>query len=84
MNKHFSHGHNARNYELTMIASRHYWNTIMPLVSQPIERELLKQPLRIILESIADIAADKDKKTTKTTGDAITEQKVTQVNVNFR
>ncbi|KAK7482059.1 hypothetical protein BaRGS_00026751 [Batillaria attramentaria] len=50
---------NAGNYELVMTAARHYWNASIELVSQPIERELLKEPLKIILECIA---ATSDKK----------------------
>ena len=52
----------ANNYELVMTAARHYWNAAIPLVSQPIERELLKEPLKIILECIA---ATTDKKVKK-------------------
>ena len=44
-----------------MTAARHFWNASIPLVSQPIERELLKEPLKIILECIA-ATADKEKK----------------------
>ncbi|XP_035825239.1 cilia- and flagella-associated protein 46 [Aplysia californica] len=54
----------AGNYELVMIAARHFWNTCIALVGQPIERELLKEPLKIILECIA-ATADKAKKEEK-------------------
>ncbi|XP_076434592.1 cilia- and flagella-associated protein 46-like isoform X2 [Babylonia areolata] len=49
----------AGNFELVMSAARHYWNAAIPLVSQPIERELLQAPLKIILDCIA---ATSDKK----------------------
>ncbi|GFO25849.1 cilia- and flagella-associated protein 46-like [Plakobranchus ocellatus] len=54
----------AGNYELVMSAARHFWNACVPLVSQPIERELLKEPLKIILECIA-ASAEKAKKEEK-------------------
>ncbi|GFS07539.1 cilia- and flagella-associated protein 46 [Elysia marginata] len=54
----------AGNYELVMTAARHFWNACIPLVSQPIERELLKEPLKIILECIA-ATAEKEKKEEK-------------------
>lgn len=44
-----------------MIAARHFWNTGVPLVGQPIERQLLKEPLKIILECVA-ATADKQVK----------------------
>ena len=37
-----------------MTAGRHYWNAILPLISQPIERELLREPISILLECIND------------------------------
>jgi hypothetical protein len=46
----------ADNYELVMTAARHYWNACCPLVSQPIERELLREPIRIILQCITETA----------------------------
>ena len=52
----------ANNYELVMTAARHYWNAAIPLVSQPIERELLKEPFKIILECIVATADKKVKK----------------------
>ncbi|KAH9492442.1 Cilia- and flagella-associated protein 46 [Bulinus truncatus] len=47
---------NASNYELVMLAARHFWNACLPLVGQPIERELLKEPLRVILNATAAVA----------------------------
>ncbi|XP_055900491.1 cilia- and flagella-associated protein 46-like isoform X3 [Biomphalaria glabrata] len=47
---------NASNYDLVMMAARHFWNTCLPLVGQPIERELLKEPLKTILNAIAAVA----------------------------
>ncbi|XP_052771669.1 cilia- and flagella-associated protein 46-like isoform X4 [Mya arenaria] len=55
----------ADNYELVMTAARHYWNACCPLVSQPIERELLREPVRIILQCITE-TADSKKKEEKT------------------
>ena len=45
---------NAKNYDLVMTAARHYWNACLPLINQPMERELLKEPLTILLECIRD------------------------------
>ncbi|XP_053406399.1 cilia- and flagella-associated protein 46-like [Mercenaria mercenaria] len=56
----------ADNYELVMTAARHYWNTCCPLVSQPIERELLREPIRIILQCITETADSQKKKEEKT------------------
>jgi len=52
----------ADNYELVMIAARHYWNACCPLVSQPIERELLREPIRLILQCITETADSMKKK----------------------
>ena len=53
---------NADNYEMVMTAARHYWNACCPLVSQPIERELLREPIRVILQCITNTAAKLKKK----------------------
>ena len=53
-------GRNANNYDLVITACRHYWNASLPLINQPIERELLVEPVSMILEYIADVT-DKDK-----------------------
>ncbi len=55
---------NAGNYDLVMTAARHYWNAIIPLVSQPIERELLREPTKQLLQCITDTTDKKafDKK----------------------
>ena len=45
-----------------MTAARHYWNASCPLLSQPIERELLREPIRIILQCITDTAEKLKKK----------------------
>ena len=45
---------NADNGEMVMQAARHYWNASLPLINQPIERELLKDPLSMMLECITD------------------------------
>ena len=47
---------------MVMTAARHYWNACCPLVSQPIERELLREPIRIILECITGTAEKLKKK----------------------
>ena len=52
---------NADNYEMVMTAARHYWNACVPLVSQPIERELLREPIKVILQCIT-ATAEKIKK----------------------
>ncbi|KAK7109057.1 hypothetical protein V1264_013170 [Littorina saxatilis] len=52
----------ANNYELVMTAARHYWNSAIPLVSMPIERELLKEPMKVILECITATSDKKIKK----------------------
>ena len=44
----------AGNEELVMLAARHYWNTCLPLIRQKLERELLKEPLTLILQCIAN------------------------------
>ena len=49
----------AGNYDLAMTAARHYWNTCQPLLSVPIERQLLKKPVKLILGYISDVAKDK-------------------------
>lgn len=52
----------ADNYELVMTAARHYWNACCSLVSQPIERELLREPIRTILQCITETAEIQKKK----------------------
>lgn len=52
----------ANNYELVMTAARHYWNACLPLVSQPIERQLLKEPVTVILDCITATTAKTLKK----------------------
>jgi hypothetical protein len=49
-------GQQAGNYELVITAARHYWNAIKPFISEPIERELLKDPLEAVLGCIAAVA----------------------------
>ena len=41
-------------------AARHYWNAALPLINQPMERELLQEPVSQILDFIAD-TTDKNK-----------------------
>ena len=53
-------GRNANNYDMVVTAARHYWNAALPLINQPIERELLSEPITLLLECISDVT-DKDK-----------------------
>lgn len=39
-----------------MSAARHYWNASLPLINQPIERELLRDALHLMLQCISDTA----------------------------
>ncbi|CAH1785035.1 unnamed protein product [Owenia fusiformis] len=50
---------NANNAKLVMTAARHYWNSVIPLVKLPMERELLKEPLRMMLQCINATAPKK-------------------------
>ncbi|XP_071090002.1 cilia- and flagella-associated protein 46-like [Haliotis cracherodii] len=71
---------NANNYELVMTAARHYWNACLPLVGQPIERELLKEPIRVILQCITATAEKPQKKEDKIDGKGeVQEQKEVEV-----
>ncbi|XP_028390807.1 LOW QUALITY PROTEIN: cilia- and flagella-associated protein 46-like [Dendronephthya gigantea] len=49
-------GELAKSYEFVITAARHYWNTVMPLVNQPLERQLLKEPLQIVLRCLAAVS----------------------------
>ncbi|CAC5380788.1 Cilia- and flagella-associated protein 46 [Mytilus coruscus] len=60
---------NADNYEMVMTAARHYWNACVPLVSQPIERELLREPIKMILQCITATAEKIKKKEEKQEGE---------------
>ena len=51
-------GQKAGNYELVIAAARHYWNAIKPFIVEPIERELLREPMEAVLECIAAVAAN--------------------------
>ena len=51
---------NANNYELVITAARHYWNASLPLINQPIERELLSDPISVLLSCISSVT-DKDR-----------------------
>ncbi|KAK6186277.1 hypothetical protein SNE40_008346 [Patella caerulea] len=71
------YGRNAKNYNLVMSAARHYWNACVALVNQPIERELLKEPVRVLLQCITATAEapvkkeDKDEQSSQNgTGDS--------------
>lgn len=55
---HLRFGQKAGNYDLVIAAARHYWNAIKPFIVEPIERELLKEPMEAVLECIAEVAAN--------------------------
>lgn len=40
-------------------AARHYWNAVVPLVGDPMERQLLREPLEVVLRCVA-ATAEKD------------------------
>ena len=46
------YGRKANNYDLVITAARRYWNACLMLISEPLERQLLKEPLTAILECI--------------------------------
>ncbi|BFY98171.1 hypothetical protein BsWGS_01212 [Bradybaena similaris] len=56
----------AGKYALVMAAARHFWNAILPLVTQPNERECLREALRIMLECISATADTTKKQNTPT------------------
>ncbi|XP_078492369.1 cilia- and flagella-associated protein 46 isoform X3 [Ciona intestinalis] len=45
-------GERAVNFSLVMMACRRWWNAALPLIPSPLERELLRQPLEVLLISI--------------------------------
>ena len=51
-------GQKAENYDLVIAAACHYWNAIKPFIVEPIERELLREPMEAVLECIAAVAAN--------------------------
>ena len=51
-------GQKAENYDLVISAARHYWNAIKPFIVEPIERELLREPMEAVLECVAAVAAN--------------------------
>lgn len=55
-------GQKAENYDLVIAAARHYWNAIKPFIVEPIERELLREPVEAVLECIAAVAANEGSK----------------------
>uniref|UniRef100_H2YF97 Uncharacterized protein n=1 Tax=Ciona savignyi TaxID=51511 RepID=H2YF97_CIOSA len=59
-------GERAGSFTLVMMSCRRWWNAALPLIPSPLERELLRQPLDVLLHSIlrtADTSAQgmKDK-----------------------
>ncbi|XP_052099636.1 cilia- and flagella-associated protein 46-like isoform X4 [Mytilus californianus] len=69
---------NADNYEMVMTAARHYWNACVPLVSQPIERELLREPIKMILQCITATAEKIKKKEEKQEGEGEENEETTK------
>lgn len=55
-------GQKAENYDLVIATARHYWNAIKPFIVEPIERELLREPMEAVLESIAAVADNEGSK----------------------
>ena len=47
---------------MVIAAARHYWNAIKPFIVEPIERELLREPVEAVLECIAAVAANEGSK----------------------
>lgn len=47
---------------MVIAAARHYWNAIKPFIVEPIERELLREPMEAVLESIAAVADNEGSK----------------------
>ncbi|PAA91512.1 hypothetical protein BOX15_Mlig026945g4 [Macrostomum lignano] len=47
------HARQARSYQLIAAAARLYWNAAASLVGQPIERQLLLEPLQTMLEAMS-------------------------------
>ncbi|NWH82317.1 CFA46 protein, partial [Piaya cayana] len=54
----------ARNYSLVMFAARHFWNTCLPLIGSPRDRQQLKEPTEIILKSIIKAESKNEQKDT--------------------
>ncbi|KAM9232478.1 cilia- and flagella-associated protein 46 [Leptosomus discolor] len=56
----------AGNYSLVMLAARHFWNTCLPLLGSPQDREEFKEPTEIILKNIikAESKSKQEKKDT--------------------
>jgi hypothetical protein len=48
-------GELAKSYEFVIAAARHYWNTVLPLINEPLERQLLKEPLQVVLQCLAAV-----------------------------
>ncbi|XP_022091640.1 cilia- and flagella-associated protein 46-like isoform X3 [Acanthaster planci] len=61
------YGQKARNYGLVITAARLYWNGCLPLVNEPMERQLLKQPIMIVLDCVTATANKNMKKEEGTT-----------------
>ncbi|KAM6130315.1 cilia- and flagella-associated protein 46 [Phoenicopterus ruber ruber] len=56
----------AGNYSLVMFAARHFWNTCLPLLGSPHDREQFKEPTEIVLKNIIK-AESKNKQEKKQT-----------------
>ncbi|XP_025093435.1 cilia- and flagella-associated protein 46-like isoform X2 [Pomacea canaliculata] len=76
-----SFARNAGNYDLVMTAARHYWNACIDLVSQPMERQLLKEPIKTILDCITATWNKKSKIEERVEQVALTEEpKIDDIN----
>ncbi len=51
-----SYAAEAQNSQLVMIAARHFWNAILPLITQPIERDLLQEPISVLIDCISEVS----------------------------
>ncbi|XP_067156500.1 cilia- and flagella-associated protein 46 [Apteryx mantelli] len=56
----------AGNYSLVMFAARQFWNTCLPLIGSPYDREQFKEPTEVILKNIikAESKTKQEKKDT--------------------
>lgn len=52
----YSYSERTKCYDFVITAARHYWNTVKPLVNEPLERQLLKESLQTVLQSLATVS----------------------------
>ncbi|XP_048363031.1 LOW QUALITY PROTEIN: cilia- and flagella-associated protein 46 [Sphaerodactylus townsendi] len=55
----------AGNLSLAMLAARHFWNSCLPFIASPLDRQQLKNPTEIILKNIIKAAEAKNKQGTE-------------------